>query len=257
MHRLAVAVVLLFGFGRSIAQSPPSDPQAISLAQKSALALSGGLPIGDVTVNAQVNSFLTGHDTGTATLQAKGLSESRVDLNLSSGTRSDVRNALTGVPSGAWSNDGATSKPYAQQNCWTDAAWFFPALSSLTQTSSPTVVFKYIGQERHLGIPAQHIAVFSTFKHDPHGLLQKLTIMDFYLDSTSSLPLAVAFQVHPDNEMATNISSEVRFAEYQNVNGVQVPFHVQSLLNGSLMIDLSITKVSFNTGLQDSAFSLP
>ncbi|PYV81253.1 MAG: hypothetical protein DMG93_16005 [Acidobacteria bacterium] len=91
----------------------------------------------------------TDSETGTSVFQAKGLALSRVDLNLSSGNRTDVRNLSNGIPSGQWTNNGAKPTPYAQHNTWPDAAWFFPALASLSQTTNPNFIFRSIGQEQH------------------------------------------------------------------------------------------------------------
>ena len=130
MHRLAVVALLLTSLCAHAQNPTPSDPSAIKLAQKSVAALTGGNPVSDITLNANLTSIISSdYETGTATFQAKGTSESRVDLNLSnSGTRSDVRNLASGVPSGVWEKNSATSTAYAGHNCYTDATWFFPAL---------------------------------------------------------------------------------------------------------------------------------
>ena len=257
MRRLAIAVVFLFSTG-AVAQNPSSDPFAIRLAQSSVAALVAAATVNDMTLNANVTSIFGGdYETGTATFRGKGINESRVDLNLTGQTRTDVRNSINGVPAGAWEKNGDNSTAYAQHNCWTDAVWFFPALSSLTQTSNLAFIFKYIGQEQHGGVSVQHIAVFQTFKHDSAGWLQGLTVMHFYLDLNSNLPLAAGFRVHPDSDMSYNIPSEVRFANYQSVSGIQIPFHIQSLLNGALSLDITVTNATFNTGLPDSLFTLP
>ena len=49
---------------------------------------------------------------------------------------------------------------------------------------------------------------------------------------------------------------EIRFEDYLVVNGIQVPFHVQRLLNGGLSLDVVVTNVVFNSGLSDSAFNV-
>ena len=256
MHRLAVAVVFLFSVASAVAQNPASDPLAVSLAQQSVAALAGGVTISDVTLNASVISiFGSDNGSGTATLKAKGITESRVDLNLGGGTRSDVRNTASGSPGGAWEKNGGTSAPYAGHNCWTDAAWFFPALSSLMQTANPNFIFKYIGQEQHGGVNTQHIRIFQV--QGGVSLMQHLSAADFYLDPVSSLPVAIAFQVHPDTDAGTDIAAEVRFANYQPVNGIQVPFHIQRMLDGGVVLDVTVTNAIFNTGLADSTFSLP
>jgi hypothetical protein len=255
MFRLApvffLFVYLLPAFTQATPQ-PTSDALALSLAQKSITVLTGGALVSDVTLNANVISVGSSNDTGTGTFQAKGIGESRVDLNLNSGTRSDVRTMTNGMPTGAWKRNSATVAPYAQHNCWTDAAWFFPALSSLTQTANPSFIFKYVGQEQHSGLNTQHIQVFQTGSPQ----IQSLSTIDFYLDPTTSLPLAVASDARADNDVNTRISNEIRFAQYQAVNGIQVPFHLQRVFNNSLILDVSVTSASISTGLSDTIFTL-
>ena len=232
-----------------------NDPAAVSLAQQSVAALTGGAAISDVSLNGSAISVL-GSDAanGTGTLRAKGTNESRVDLSLSnSETRSDVRNVASGTASGAWEKDGSAPVAYAAHNCWTDAAWFFPALSSLTQTANPTFTFKYIGQEQHGGVNTQHIQVFQP---SSVPLLQHLSTIDFYLDPTSALPLAIAFQVHPDLDASKDIAAEVRFASYQRVSGILIPFQIQRMLNGGVVLNVAVTSAVLNSGLPDSIFSL-
>jgi hypothetical protein len=252
---LIIALLLSCAIPAAAATASTSDQSAITLAQQSVAALAGGASVSDVTVNANVISILgSDNETGTGTFTAKGLSESRVDLNLSGGTRSDVRNATNGAPAGAWSKNGNTSTVYAGHNCYTDAAWFFPALSSLTQTANPNFVFKYIGQEQHGGVNTQHIRVYqSSSQSSP---ISALSTMDFYLDAVSSLPMAIGFESHPDNNMGANIPTEIDFANYQPVNGFKVPFHFQKIFNGLVVLDVTVTSATFNSGLADTLFTL-
>ncbi len=259
MRHHAVAVVFLATL--AVAQNgqlPVSDPPAVSLVQKSVAALTGGAPVIDVTLNADVISIYgSDNETGTGTFAAKGTGESRVDLNLSGGTRSDVRNQANGVPAGAWAQNGAPSTPYAQHNCWNDAAWFFPGLSSLTQAANPAFIFKYIGQEQHGGMNVQHIRVFQVVQNDTTGVFQKLSAADFYLDMTTNLPDAIFTYIHPDNNLGSNIPIEVRFANYQAVSGIMVPFRFQQMFDGGVVLDAKVTSAVFNTGLLDTFFTLP
>jgi len=257
MFRLAVAVSLLISAVCAVAQNAPSsDAFAVALAQQSVVALTGGATLRDVTLNASVTSILgADYETGTAVLEAKGSGESRVDLRLSGGTRSDVRNLANGAPGGAWKRNGSTSTAYAQHNCWTDASWFFPTLTSLSQTANPNFVFKYIGQEQHGSVNTQHIRVYqSSSQNSP---ISALSTMDFYLDAVSLLPIALGFNAHPDDDMGTKLPTEIDFANYQPVNGIQLPFHFQKILNGLVVLDVTITGSAFNTGLTDTLFILP
>ncbi len=124
MPRLAVAFVFLFFAVGVLAQTKPStDPFAVSLAQKSVAALSGGAAVSDVTLNANVISILgSDTETGTGTFEAKGTTESRVDLMLTSAVRTDVRNVANTIPAGSWIKDAGIPTAYCQSSngC---AAW--------------------------------------------------------------------------------------------------------------------------------------
>jgi hypothetical protein len=49
---------------------------------------------------------------------------------------------------------------------------------------------------------------------------------------------------------------QILFSNYQNVNGVQVPYHIQELFNGSLLLDFTASAATINTGLSDSLFAI-
>jgi|SRR5579864_298543 len=257
---LRFAVIFLLFLGCASAQTgqpaPASDPQALSLATQSITALTGGGLISDVVLKGNAISTIgSDYEFGSAILMAKGVTESRIDLNLNSGPRSDVRSAPNGIPQGAWRISSGSVAPYAEHNCFTDASWFFPALSSITQTSNPSYVFRYVGLETRNGLSVQHIQVFRAGADD-EGLLQQLSTIDFFLDPTSMLPLVVTFNSHADNNFGIALLSEIRFASYQPVNGAQVPFHFQKLVNGSLFLDVTITNATLNSGILDSSFTL-
>ena len=255
MNRSAVLLTSLLALSSvcSVAQTlPTSDPQALALVAKSLAALTAGIAVPGVTLNATVIS-IAGSDyfTGTATLQAQGTKNSRVDLSVNGTTRTEIRTASGDIPSGSWVEGSAAATQFAQHNCWTDAVWFFPALTSLTQGANPNFVFSYVGQEQHDNLTVQHVRVLQhlaldTANSSPVG---HLSTMDLYLDPVSFLPLALAFNVHADRDMNIDIPVEVRFAGYQLVNGVQVPFHVQRLMNGSLALDLTVTSATLNSTL--------
>ena len=260
MHRCLALVLFSLSAVCALSQAVAhtSDPLAVSLAQQSVAALTGGLPVIDVTLSANVTSIAgPDNETGTGIFAAQGRGNSRIDLKLSQGTLSEVRSVSDGIPTGAWAKNGASATPHAQHNCWTDAAWFFPAVSSLTQSANPRFVFKYVGQEQLNGISVQHISVFQANPSDTKGIFQRLSTTDFYLSTTSLLPIALRFNGHADNDMNTNLSNEILFANYQPVNGVRVPFHFQRLINGVVVLDATVTNAVFNTGLPASTFSHP
>jgi|SRR5581483_3858228 len=256
--------VLLLGFltlsyaGSAQVQSTPvSDPKALALAFQSLTAITGGASIGDVTLMANVTS-MAGSDlqTGTATLRAKGFLEGRIDLNLSGGQRSEVRNNSGGLLRGAWSGTSAIAHSVALHNCLTDGSWFFVPLSSLSAAlSNSNVILSYLGPVSSGGRTFEHLQSYLYVAGLP--VVAQLSTMDFYLDSTTLLPIVVSFNIHPDNDFGTNIPVEIDFSQYQAINGVQVPRHIQRFVQGTVVLDLGITSAAFNSGLSDTLFSIP
>jgi hypothetical protein len=253
MLRTMVTLSLaLFSMGIT-AQNAPSDSAAVALAQRSMAALAGRSSVDDVTLQAEVHSTIGADpESGTGTFRAKGLSQSRVDLSFGGDTQSDTRN----MADGARQKNGAAAKAHAGHNCMTDAAWFFPALSSLTQSGNPSFVFKYIGEEEYASVNTLHIRVSQIFPQDKSGVLERLSAMDFYLDAASSLPVAITFQTHPDNDLNVNIITEVHFSDYRTVNGILIPFSFQQMLNGRVILEATVTSAEVNASLPDSHFTL-
>jgi hypothetical protein len=179
-----------------------------------------------------------------------------MSLVLPSGTRSEIRDASTGVPRGKWIAQNGASGLFAFENCATDAVWFFPPLGSLAE--GPNVVLTYVGLETRNGAAVQHIQSY-LYQRNPlrvNPSPQQLSTIDFYLDATTLLPAAITFNAHPDNNASTNLPTEVDFSNYQVLNGVVVPTSIQRYLQGNLMVDITISGASFNTGLPLSDFTI-
>ena len=198
-------------------------------------------------------------ESGNVTLKALGAFQSRVDLVVSGGTRSDIFSlSRSNAPQGFWVGNDETAHPMAEHNTLAGAVWFFPALSVLSQASNPDYVVSYLGQETRQGVSVQHLRfTLQSLAAAAYGeqMLARLSATDVYLDSSSLLPVALAFNTHPDNNTLIDIPMEVDFSDYQTVNGIRVPFHIQKYLNGTLFLDLAIRDVTMNSGLTDSAFS--
>jgi hypothetical protein len=263
MMRISIpAFTVLFfatqpAFAQTATAPTASDPQAVALASKAMAALTGGVAISDVTLTGTATRT-AGSDVeeGSTTLKAKGTGESRVDLATSAGTRSDVRNSTSG-PAGFWVGLDGTKHAMVGHNCLTDASWFFPALSILSQASSTGVIATYVGQETRETTSVQHLRLVSQLSSTPDAAspLAALSSEDIYLDSTSLLPVAILFNTHPDNDAAVNITVEIDFSNYQKLSGVLVPTKVQQLLNNGLFLDITIQSAAVNSGLSDAPFT--
>ena len=252
--RFSVSLLLVLAFSTPVfSQNPQSDPRAITLATKAITALTSGSAISDVRLTANIE-WIAGPkpEPGTGIFLAKGNSESRIDLSLNStGKRTEIRNSFNG-PAGQWINADGKSGNYASHNCWTDEVWFLPELSSLANSSDPRFIFSYVGQETWNGLSTQHLRVYQA--QNDFKQAQQLSAMDFYLDPTSLVVLGIAYKTHPDSNMNVDLPAEIRFADFRPVHGIQVPLHVQRLQSGAVMLDITVTGASFNTGVRDDEF---
>jgi len=258
MRQSLIFALILTVSSLALAQGQPaSDPQALAFAAQSIAAITGGSSVNDVTLTA--NAAWTGSDTetGNATLKALGTGESRVDLVLSGGTRTEIRDASTGFAQGKWTAQDGSSGPFESHNCFTDAVWFFPTLTSLS--AGANVVLSYIGPETRNGTEVQHLQSYiyqpsQNAGGDPSP--QQLSTMDFYLDASTLLPVAITYNMHPDEDANANILVEIDYSHYQMLGGVSVPLRIQRYSQGTLLLDLTVTSAEFNIGLALSTFAI-
>ena len=236
-----------------------SSPRALALLQQSLAVLTGGQPITDVTLTGTARRIAGSDDeSGEATYKAIS-GASRLDLNLSGGARTEIANSTADPPVGSWSGPDSVSHAMANHNVLTEPAWFFPAFAITRRLSNSFYVATYVGQETRDGQTVQHISVSQTASSpDPPGgpMLAHLTQLDFFLDSSTLLPVAITFNIHADDNALLDIPIEIRFSNYRSVNGAQIPFQAQKFLNNNLLLDLQFTDAQLNTGLPTSLFNV-
>lgn len=235
----------------------PRDPTAVSLLQRSFVALTGTNAVNDVTLSGTAN-WIAGSDdeTGTATLKATAIGQSRIDLDLSNGQRSEVHDITASPSTGSWSGPDGTWHSIADHNLMTDPVWFLPEFLIGRVLTNGGYAISPVDSESPHGVSEQHLGVFQQKDASVTlpALIQSLSHMDIYLDSTSFLPAAVAFNAHPDNDAATNIRVEIKFSNYESVQGVMIPSHIQKYINNGLVLDLTISSAQINSGLSTSDF---
>jgi hypothetical protein len=252
-----------------------SDPQAVSLLQNSLAAQVGTAQVADATLSGAAQRIAGSDDeAGTSALTTMSAGESKLALSFPSGTFTEIRTPVgqpppsapagATVPAGAWIGPDGVSHAIVAQNLSTDPTWFFPAFTIGRLISSQNYVVSYVGQESHDGQQVLHLSASQQFWPSVGGqapvplpsLIAHVSQMDLYLAPTSLLPVALDFNVHPDNNANLDIPVEIRFSGYQPVNGVQVPFHVQKYVNNGLVLDLQLNHAALNSGLTAASFQL-
>ena len=252
-HRVLLSIcVLLAAFASASAQSQKpvkgiTSPagSGTTWAMQAMLALTGGNPVNSVTETGSVTRTLGGdQESGSITLQSSGIMTNQIGVSTSVGTRSETRIWQSKYPAGSWTGLDGTQHPMILHNCWTDAVWFFPALSLLADYADPNLVFTYLGSQQYQGGSVEHIQVYRTasgLSPDRLRILARLSTVDYYLDSQTALPVAIAFNTHADSDLNTDIPVMIVFSGYQPINGIRIPFQVVETLNGTPMLQISIT----------------
>lgn len=258
----AVVPVALFAFASSYAappQTPTSQTQGAAYLQKALASLAPTTPISDITLSGTVRRIAGSDDeSGTIVFKALAGSGSRLDLTLPSGPRSEVRNTSSPEIAGSWSGPDGVPHPAAYHNLLTDPGWS-PAFTIASLLSAQNAVISYVGAETRNGQSVIHVSAsqqFPTFPADAATLMQHLTQIDIFLDASTGLPAAIAFNTHADNNANLDIPIELRFSSYAIAGGARIPFHVQKFLNNSLALDLQISSAILNSGLGPSTFAV-
>jgi hypothetical protein len=242
-------------------QTTTPSPQGATVLLESLGAMLGRASLSDLTLTGTANRIAGSDDeTGTAVLKVLATGQSRMDFTLPSGQSSEIRSIdSNGNQEGVWIGPNGVSHAIPLHNLMTSTAWFQPALALGGIVSSKNYTVSYSGPDTKDGISVTHLTVTQAFPSAPTditALMEHLSQMDMFLDTTTHLPVAMDFNIHPDNNALLDIPVEIRYSDYTAVNGVQVPFHIQKYLNNSLALDIQIQGATLNSGLAASAFTI-
>jgi hypothetical protein len=257
---LCVILILNSPLLSSAQQATTTAPiQASTLLQSALSALSGGQTLTDVALTGAANSIAGSYnETGKATLKSVVGGGSSLNLSLPSGQHNEIVNTSQTPPVGSWTGPDGNVHEMAFHNLLVGPFWFFPVFALTTSSTAQGAVVSYVGAETRNGEPTLHLTITQSlpFAAPPNiPSYAHLTQLDFFLDSTTLLPAALDFNIHPDNDETLDIPVEIRFTSYTTVNGAQIPFHIQKFINNTLSLDLQIQSATLNSGISVSSFA--
>jgi hypothetical protein len=258
---LAVILLLATLLSSAAQQTSPASPQPLQILQQALSALNGSTQTRDVTLSGSAH-YVAGSDdeTGTAELTAIATGASSMKLSLSSGPRNEVRNLTVDPPTGTWSGPDGISHNIIYHNLLNEPSWFSPVAAISRVLASPESAASFVGTETIDSQNVQHVSITQGPPASAASVipasLPHLTQVDLYLDSTSFLPAAMRFSIHPDDNALLDIPIEVRFSDYRNVSGTQIPFHVQRFLNNGLVLDLQFQSAVINSGITPNGLAI-
>jgi hypothetical protein len=241
--------------------SGSQSSQEATLLQQALTALTGGVQIKDVTLTgtASVPNH-PGAPTGNIVLVATANGRSQVTLTSSAGVDTEADDYSAGPHASQSSGPGGvvfTTPPQSLPAI--HPAWFFPAFIMATVSSSAQFGVSGMGQNGRNGAAVPQLTLWRQ---------QSIPIAsqhDFFFDPTTSLPASMTFRVrafNPNNPVALVraiptapplVEEEVRYADYRQVQGVPVPFHIQLYIQGMLACDIQLSSATINTGVAIAA----
>jgi hypothetical protein len=78
------------------------------------------------------------------------------------------------------------------------------------------------------------------------ALIRSWSQTDLTLDPATFVPSSLKFNIHPDNNSSANLPVEVRYSNYKNVSGVELPMHIERYVNGGLQLCIDIDSAIVN-----------
>lgn len=256
---LCFLIVILAMASTTQGQAPSVDKMQsgtrfVALATAS---LDASTPFSDLTLTGTGTWFEGGTQaTGTVLLEVRGASESHLEFHSGHFSRVETRNESAG-PQGEVVDSEGSHRQFATHNCWSPGGWFSPhSLVAMMSRGNETTI--YVGQEQREGLTTDHLTMFRIVggqKPSVADTIRDLSTVDIFLDPITHLPLTIVYQTHPDTDYSRNIPVEVRFGDYQEIKGVNIPRRIQRLVNGTLNLDITVSDVIANGSIPDSTFS--
>jgi hypothetical protein len=246
-------------FAQTTVSPAPKDPQALSILNQ-ALTAAGGLTtikgITDYTATGTITYHWNPDEQGKVTVRGLGLDQFRVDANLSRGVRSWIISSNETIIK---SENGAVwqyppSYPVPSSDAFPYKAPIFPGSLALPHSQLVTIsngsLFgaSYKGIVQVDGRAAHDIQAEISGQAQPDSMAEYRTI-DLFIDTTSLQLIMV------QDNIPNHIVHQIRYSNYTTVRGVLVPFSIAEQMGGQRLWDMQLTQISFNTGLQDSAFA--
>jgi hypothetical protein len=252
MHNSQILAFLLIGvltktvLAQGATQATP--PAIVGLA---ATAFSGGRVIHTAQLIGNATWYAGGStDSGSVTLTGASAGSSKMQLSLSSlGQKSESQSGVGESASCSWEgNDGVS---HVVGNCWRSVLWFLP-LFSLQPSLMPSnlqIVDLGIGTVGSSTATYRHVKSQFIEAGAPDAVSAEFTAQsaaDLGLDSRTHLPATLVYSQHPDHGPPLSIQFEIQYSDYRSVDGVQIPFHIQRLVNGSLQLDIVVQSAQIN-----------
>ncbi|HXN25214.1 MAG TPA: hypothetical protein VOA41_20965 [Candidatus Dormibacteraeota bacterium] len=253
---LVLLAFLTITFSATAQQPPPAstpqrDPQAITVLTQSIAAMGGSVPSDSVATGTVTLVAGSRTETGTIRILTRGSDQTSEQI------QSQYTNRSVNYSRGEASEIEGTSTRVLQKElvvtsqCPDFALPVFAGALNNTQTA-----LQYMALETISGVPAHHIRFWQTFPASQPRLahLAEFSTKDVWIDAVTSLPRRLSSERREARGAAPRIPLEINYSDYRNLSGALYPFRISKSLNGTPWVTITITGVTFNTGLRDADF---
>ncbi len=235
----------------SVPNSVPSDLQAVQIGE-ACIAASGG--------RAAIQSLRDIRESGTITYNwglepLKGSASIAVlpgsSIRFDASLPDQERSWYVERGQGKSRLNGKTSKiPFHAGASRLDLTLpFVPLLQALSHSAYRV---SYLGAETHEDHDVYRLRVELMPANDDEKQIARLLTTEYLIDSKSYLILRIEDLAHPPESMDINQRHALDYADYRNVDGIQVPFSVVEHVENAQTWSLQFEDVTANAGLSPS-----
>lgn len=256
MKRFTCVALVIFYSVFSVAQQPPAtkDANAVTIIQQSLAVMGGGQSFVDVQATGTTTLY---GDSGSVnypiTLQATGKANVRSSVTKSTGVHVYVSDGQATCVDGTL--DAATAD--TPIDLYSRRIDFVPALTILADYARSDIQAQYLRSDTLGNATVDVVALsFVPLGLSPSPQAYAATQRTFFIDQATGYVLKIQYTTITDATTLTGLNTEIVFSNYQTFSGFAVPLDQQTFVNGNLGIDLSLSSVAFNTGLDSSLFAM-
>lgn len=263
LKRLDPLIPLLFAALSTLAQQPSTtsnpiskDPQAIAILNQSLSAV-GGLTaisgIQDYTGTGNITYYWAGQEVqGSVTVRGMGTSNFRLDAVLPDGTRTWAASGYVGV---LIHQDG-TRKQTAFYNLMTAGSMTLPFIRIAAALNDPSTGMSLVGASAAAGAQIYQVHIIPPVINSAFtgNSMPGLGSFDVFIDPASLLPTKLSEQARSELNPTITVLHEIEFQNFQITGNLKVPMTINEKINGQLVSTITLTSVSFNSGLAQADF---
>lgn len=256
-------LILVFAWGGATgamyAQTPGigvKDPQAVQVLLNSIAAMGGAQALAATqdSVARGTLTILRGVTRSVASITIKTKGSNRIRSEITEGGKQRISIQRSDV--GATVEAGKSSYlPF--HNTYNKHVQHIPAFSQMSGYSREDFTIEYKGLGTFRGKAVHIIAVIREDPQGPASRLRELTPVDYFIDSTSFLPVGMLYVARGDNDRTARVAIENVYSDYRRVGGLVIPFQMTRSWRGREVMTLQLTDISFNLGVSDQEFAIP